>query len=327
MQLPVSAYVGLLVTCGVTAAGLAVYRDYAKKNGLFDIPNSRSMHVNRKLVVGAGSIILSVQTSAWALALRPYGIIYLVPVILTLGLTFISFRDDIEPLSPALRFFVHLASAIVLSILFPITLFAQWGIPVFLGVALVAVGVTWFVNLYNFMDGIDGITGVETVSVTLGFLFIIHQAGIETPLAAPALWLAGGAAIFLLWNWQPARMLIGDSGSIPIGFLIAWLMIELARNGQVAAAFILPLYYLFDATLTLFYRIGKREEFWRPHRQHAYQRAVLSGASHQRVVCSIAALNAVLVGLAIASVHAPVISSLAAFLTTALFWGLLPKCA
>ena len=104
---------------------------------------------------------------------------------------------------------------------------------------------------------------------------------------------------FLPWNWSPARIFLGDVGSVPLGYLLGWLLLLAAIEGAWAAALILPAYYLADASLTLLRRAARGEKVWRAHRQHAYQRAVRGGLSHRWVAGALAALNLVLIALAV----------------------------
>ena len=157
----------------------------------------------------------------------------------------------------------------------------------------------WFLNLYNFMDGIDGITGTESIALGLGIGLVAWLSGSAEGLVALPLLLAAGAAGFLIWNWAPAKLFIGDVGSVPLGYLLGWLLLLLAADGHWASAAILPLYYLADASYTLIRRALRGEPFWRAHRQHFYQRAALARASHAAVVLQIMGLDAVLVGLAL----------------------------
>jgi UDP-N-acetylmuramyl pentapeptide phosphotransferase/UDP-N-acetylglucosamine-1-phosphate transferase len=141
------------------------------------------------------------------------------------------------------------------------------------------------------MDGIDGITAVETISLALGFALL----GQFIPQSALLIAVSLG---FLLWNWHPAKIFLGDSGSIPLGFLLGWLLLLLAGRGHWAAALILPAYYLADSTLTLLRRAVRGEKIWLAHRQHAYQRAVQAGARHDQVTLTILAANLLLIGAA-----------------------------
>ena len=118
----------------------------------------------------------------------------------------------------------------------------------------------WFVNLFNFMDGIDGITASETVTIGLGVALIALVAASDygvrrRVLLGLSIRAAAAALGFLAWNWHPAKLFLGDVGSIPLGFLLGWLLLGLAGTGSWAPALILPLYYLVDATLTLLYRL------------------------------------------------------------------------
>ena len=121
-------------------------------------------------------------------------------------------------------------------------------VPTWLEKAFLFFGWLWFVNLFNFMDGIDGISGVETLGICAGLLLLssLH----ELPAAMPwhALTVASAMVGFLWWNRPPARIFLGDVGSVPIGFILGWLLLELALAGYWASALILPSYYVCDAT-------------------------------------------------------------------------------
>jgi UDP-N-acetylmuramyl pentapeptide phosphotransferase/UDP-N-acetylglucosamine-1-phosphate transferase len=149
-------------------------------------------------------------------------------------------------------------------------------------------------------------TGVETVAVGGGVallvLVMVAETGGDWSRAPMAAVVAGGAAGFLVLNWHPARVFIGDVGAVTLGFLVGYLLVWLAAQaGAWAAALLLPLYYWADATLTLIPRLIRREPVWQGHRRHAYQIAVQKGRSHAWVARRVAALDAVLAGLALAS--------------------------
>lgn len=172
----------------------------------------------------------------------------------------------------------------------------------------------WFANLFNFMDGIDGIAASEAAAVGLGLLLIGGAAE-----AGPAAAILGAALGFLIWNWAPARIFMGDVGSVPLGYALAFLLYELALRGDRAAALILPLYFLADATLTLLWRLARGERVWQAHRQHFYQRAVQRGLGHDAVVLCVIATDLVLIGCAWAVVSGWSVAGLAvAALTVAL---------
>jgi UDP-N-acetylmuramyl pentapeptide phosphotransferase/UDP-N-acetylglucosamine-1-phosphate transferase len=159
----------------------------------------------------------------------------------------------------------------------------------------------WFINLFNFMDGIDGLAGVETAALGLGIALVAAAAGMSPAFVIYGLALLAGALGFLWWNWHPARVFLGDVGSVPLGFLIGWLLLVLTKNGHWQAALILPLYYLADATITLARRGLRGDKVWQPHREHFYQQAVKRGLSHADVVRHVLVLDLVLVMLAVAA--------------------------
>src|SRR4051812_42069887 len=142
----------------------------------------------------------------------------------------------------------------------------------------------WFVNLVNFMDGIDWMTVAEVVPITAA-LVLLGWRGELPPSAMIAAAALGGAILgFAPFNRPVAKIFLGDVGSLPIGLLLGWCLLELAYHQHLAAALLLPLYYLADATVTLLRRLAKREMVWAAHRSHFYQRATDNGFSVLRVV-------------------------------------------
>lgn len=218
-----------------------------------------------------------------------------------LALATVSWIDDLRSLGPLPRLSVQLVTALAGVTLLPGPVF-QGLFPFWLDAGLAAIGWIWFVNLFNFMDGIDGITGIEATGIAAGILIIgfISAAGVET-LHLHALVIAAAAIGFLAWNWPPAKIFLGDIGSVPLGYLLGWLLLVLAASGHFAAALILPLYYLSDATLTLLRRLARGEKVWQAHRQHFYQQAVQNGRSHGQVSLAIGVVNLALIALAVST--------------------------
>jgi UDP-N-acetylmuramyl pentapeptide phosphotransferase/UDP-N-acetylglucosamine-1-phosphate transferase len=135
--------------------------------------------------------------------------------------------------------------------------------------------------------------------------------------------LVGAAGGFLIWNWHRARIFLGDVGSIPIGVLCGALLVDLAVTQSLAAAVILPLYYLADATFTLAKRWLRGEKIWQAHRTHTYQRAALAAGSHSAIVLRIAACNGALIGCALLALSAPALALMLASAAVALLmWHL-----
>jgi UDP-N-acetylmuramyl pentapeptide phosphotransferase/UDP-N-acetylglucosamine-1-phosphate transferase len=156
------------------------------------------------------------------------------------------------------------------------------------------------VNLVNFMDGLDWMTVAEVVPITgaMVLLGLLGELSLSATIVAAAL---GGAMIgFAPFNRPVAKIFLGDVGSLPIGLLLGWCLLELVYRQHLAAAFLLPLYYLADATVTLLRRLVQRESVWTAHRSHFYQRAT-DGFTVFRIVSEVFALNVGLAALAIAS--------------------------
>jgi UDP-N-acetylmuramyl pentapeptide phosphotransferase/UDP-N-acetylglucosamine-1-phosphate transferase len=159
----------------------------------------------------------------------------------------------------------------------------------------------WFVNLVNFMDGIDWMTAAEVVPVTAALVLLGALGDLAPSSMIVAAALCGAMVGFAPFNRPVAKVFLGDVGSLPIGLLLGWCLLELAYRQQLTAAVLLPLYYLADATVTLLRRLVRRERVWAAHRSHFYQRATDNGFSVLRVVSEVFALNLGLAALAIAS--------------------------
>jgi len=269
--------------------------------GAYDRPNRRSSH-DRPKPRGGGLAVLPVIALTWLAAnawLAPAapGFWLVLPAALLLGA--VSWIDDLRELSPVLRFAVQgLAVALGIYGLGGSPLVFQGMLPPLLDRLAAAFLWLWFVNLFNFMDGIDGISGVETLVICGGLVAVGALAPLAPGPVACAALLAAALLGFLVWNWEPSKLFLGDVGSVPLGYLLGWLLLAAAADGQWAAALILPAYYLADATLTLLRRARRGAALWQAHREHFYQRAVQGGASHAGVALRVLACGGVLVALA-----------------------------
>jgi UDP-N-acetylmuramyl pentapeptide phosphotransferase/UDP-N-acetylglucosamine-1-phosphate transferase len=220
----------------------------------------------------------------------------------TLLVTLLGAADDISaiPIVPRLLF-QAIAIALVISIL-PANLSIIPFAPVWVERAILFVGLLWFVNLVNFMDGIDWMTVAEMVPIAVGLALLGLLGILPAHAAVVALALLGAMLGFAPFNRPVARIFLGDVGSLPIGLLLGWLLVLLAGRGHIAAAFLLPLYYLADASITLLRRLIKGEKIWKGHRSHFYQRATDNGYPVSNVVRRVFVVNIGLVALAIATV-------------------------
>lgn len=281
---------------------------YLRRRQIMDCPNERSSHTVPTPRGGGwgvlGGIVISWTAILWLGAPDAVGssILWLVPgVALLAG---ISWLDDLRGMPAGVRFLSQFAAAAAGLMALPDgAMLFQGLLPLPLDRVLTAIAWVWFMNLYNFMDGIDGITGVETASIGIGIALILLAAGTLVPQVGLAMALAGAGAGFLVWNWHPARVFMGDVGSVPIGFLAGWLLIGLAAAGYWIAALLIPSYYLVDATLTLLRRAARGEKVWQAHRQHFYQQAAQRWR-HNRVVLVILSVNISLICLALWSLVA-----------------------
>lgn len=249
-----------------------------------DMPNARSLHVRPIPRVGGWGVVPISMAIAFAVApdLRP-------AAVGALFLSAVSQIDDRRGLPARVRFAAHIVAAAPIAVLYAHGL-AWWA------VAVVAVGSVWGTNLYNFMDGSDGLAGGMTL---FGFgaygLAALGGAPSAGQLALTAAAITGAAGGFLLFNFHPARIFLGDAGSIPLGFLASALGYWGWRAGIWPAWFPLMVFspFVADASLTLAKRLARGEKFWQAHREHYYQRMVRLGMGHARTAfCWYAAMFA-----------------------------------
>ncbi|MEY9186177.1 UDP-N-acetylmuramyl pentapeptide phosphotransferase/UDP-N-acetylglucosamine-1-phosphate transferase [Bradyrhizobium sp. USDA 326] len=267
-------------------------------------PNARSSHriptpQGAGIAVIAATLIVASLWAVWANVAIPPALIGATVLIALVG-----FADDIKSLPVIVR--LALQAACVGAVVFtaPETARIVPALPLPLERGLIVLAGVWFVNLVNFMDGLDLMMVAEVVPVTAALLLLGILGDLSWPAALIATALCGAMLGFAPFNRPVAKVFLGDVGSLPIGLLLGWCLLELAFRGQTAAALLLPAYYLADSTITLFRRIIRREPFWSAHRTHFYQRATDNGFTVKQVVGEAFALNLVLALLAIATVRA-----------------------
>jgi UDP-N-acetylmuramyl pentapeptide phosphotransferase/UDP-N-acetylglucosamine-1-phosphate transferase len=290
---------GLAVLAATAAASLLGTRaliPLLRRRGLFDRPNERSLHAV-PVPRGGGIAVVAVVLAAWVLLAflgrAPAATLGL--VLAGLFLATVSWIDDWCGLSPALRLLAQ-AAAVGAGFLALSGESAILFVPAFLPLAAAALAWLWFINLFNFMDGIDGLAASEAAAVGLALFFL---AGDASSLLAAA--IAGAALGFLVWNWSPARIFLGDVGSVSLGYLLGFLLLDRALRGGWLVALILPLYFLADASLTLARRLLRGERVWQAHREHFYQRAVQMGLGHAAVVKRVLVADLLLIACAYAA--------------------------
>lgn len=211
--------------------------------------------------------------------------------------------DDVRsiPVGPRLLLQILAVGAVITNLPpgFQMTPFLPWWIERI----LLVLGGVWFVNLTNFMDGLDWMTVAQFVPLTAGLILLGAYGALPPYAIVCALALLGALIGFAPFNRPVARLFLGDVGSLPLGLLGGWLLALLADKGHLAAAILLPLYYLMDATITLFRRLARGEQVWQAHRTHFYQRATDNGFTVQQVVARVFGINIALVGLAVLCVR------------------------
>ena len=235
-----------------------------------DTPNERSLHAQPVPRTGGIAIAAGV---AVACALVWPGL----PVILAAAalLAAASFVDDVVGLPTLVRLTLHLGAAVAALAL---DLEVSGG----LLFVVLALALAWTTNLYNFMDGADGLAGGMAVFGFGAYALAAYLFGAQT-LAALCASLAAASGAFLVFNWHPARLFMGDVGSVPLGFLVGALGLQGWAIGAWPLWFPVLVFapFMCDATLTLLRRLLRREPVWRAHREHYYQRLVRMGFGHR----------------------------------------------
>lgn len=280
---------------GIVSSALSyVLRVYGLKH-LLDIPNLRSSHQLPTPRGGGLAIVISFYLMLFAfLANELLQQQVLIVLLSGIGVAAIGFWDDHRSLSARWRFTVHVFCAMSALLLMPSLPILDFGLVqvtsawlVFLPVLLFQV---WCLNLFNFMDGIDGIAGSETVFVFTVLAILIYP--FDSLLAFISLGLSVSTLGFLLWNWPPAKIFMGDVGSGFLGFMIALIILLCAREAPVFLPIGLILFAVFicDASYTLLYRIWNGQKWYQAHCSHAYQHAARK-KGHKFVVLAILLIN------------------------------------
>ena len=289
----------LFLTFVAALGGTALVRRFALGTGLLDHPNERSSH-NVPTPSGGGlAIVLAyglATISIWVL-----GFIDGSPVVASLvgggAIAAIGFIDDRRPLSSTVRFAVQCVAVIFAMLVLEPSSHNYFGLSETVPAALVFVGIVlaalWLVNLFNFMDGIDGIASIEAITVSLGVAVLVVLNG-RADLAFWPLTLAAACAGFLYWNWSPAKIFMGDVSSGFLGFVLAVMAIAMSATGAISIlSWVILLGVFFtDATVTLLRRMMRGEAWYRAHRCHAYQHLAASWG-HARVALLVAFVNMV----------------------------------
>jgi UDP-N-acetylmuramyl pentapeptide phosphotransferase/UDP-N-acetylglucosamine-1-phosphate transferase len=267
-------YLPALAAFAVSLACLWVLLSPPGRRLLLDRPNARSLHEQPVPRSGGVAIAAGVAAGAAASAAAMSDTVA-IALGIALALAAVSLADDVFTLPTLLRLAAHLAAAgAVVAVLI--------GVAGPLQFVLLALAVAWFANLYNFMDGSDGLAGGMAVFGFGGYAWAAHQAG-HAALTATGAGIAAASLAFLLVNFHPARLFMGDVGSVPLGFLAGALGVLGWRDDVWPLWFPLLVFapFVCDATLTLARRLLRGERVWQAHKDHYYQRLVRMGFGHR----------------------------------------------
>jgi UDP-N-acetylmuramyl pentapeptide phosphotransferase/UDP-N-acetylglucosamine-1-phosphate transferase len=297
-SLPLLATIALaaLLCAGIIWAIKPLLQRYALAR-----PNARSSH-RIPTPQGGGIAVIAAALSAAAAGAGLMN--FTVPAAVfaaTLFIALVGFADDIKSIPVLPRLLLQAAAVGAVVFTAPAGLRIVPAIPIEIERGLLLLAGLWFVNLVNFMDGLDLMTVAEIVPVTAAMALLGLSGEFPASATIVAAALCGAMIGFAPFNRPVAKIFLGDVGSLPIGLLLGWCLLQLAWHQQLIAALLLPSYYLADATITLLCRIARREPFWAAHRKHFYQRATDNGSTVSRVVGEVLALNIALAGLAIIS--------------------------
>lgn len=290
----------------VSYIGVEIFRRWSLRRELLDVPNERSSHT-APTPRGGGLIIVLVCLSFYTIFTLFYtDNFYWSYLTGALLISLVSWLDDIYDISFIWRFLIHSASASL--VIYNCGYFAEVYLPFLnrihfgsLGIIITFLWIVWLTNAYNFMDGIDGIAGMQAFTAGIGWLLIGRILGFET-IGFYGGVIAFSSLGFLIHNWQPAKIFMGDVGSAFLGFTFAVLPL-LARNEISSNSFLLPivavvlvLLFITDTVLTFLRRIFKREKIWLAHRSHIYQQLVIYGYSHRSVTLIYSFISFIIIG-------------------------------
>jgi UDP-N-acetylmuramyl pentapeptide phosphotransferase/UDP-N-acetylglucosamine-1-phosphate transferase len=269
---------------------------------VLDIPNERSLHTRPVPRTGGIGVLAGIAAGVAFLPEYRTILVWLIPLFL------VSALDDVRGMPAAMRLAVHLGVAIAF-VHYAAPDFTDFGHAAFRWFAVLVLGVAiaWMTNLYNFMDGSDGLAG-GMAAIGFGAYGVAAWIQGDPEFARLAWCVAGAAAGFLVFNFSPASIFLGDTGSIPLGFLAGALgllgVLREAWPWWFPAVIFAP--FIVDATLTLLRRMLRREQVWQAHRDHYYQRLVRMGWSHRRTAL---AEYALMLGCAIAAILAAAVQT------------------
>lgn len=289
-----------LLVCMSSAVITRLIIGYELKKCLLDIPNERSSHFTPTPCSGGAAIVTSFLLSLWVLYWR--NVISQQILLAFVGggvlVALVGLVDDFRHVKPLNRILVHIVAS-------GVGLYFLGGVPpVVIGLTILDLGMlghcfgiislVWLLNLFNFMDGIDGLAASETIFVTGAAALLIAVTGGGDSIS-PLLFLSAACAGFLVWNWPPAKIFMGDGGSGFLGLMLGLFIILTMKTGELSlwTWMILFGFFLTDATVTLLRRVARGERWYEAHRSHAYQILSRRLGSHQKVTLLVQMANVI----------------------------------
>ncbi len=271
--------------------------------GRIDEPNQRSMH-SEATPTGAGIVVvLFLGLASLYIGLHWLSFQFLSTMIIVVALGIVGWLDDKNHLSVSSRLIVFFILSILIVLAIGIVdeiKFGQhfnWIIPYPIAAILTVFGFIWLLNLYNFMDGLDGLAGMQTVIAASAFLILFGKIAFFSGAFFDAFFVSSGYALlclvlisatigFLIWNWSPAKIFLGDVGSLPIGGFFALCTIVAVKqlNVSLLSCVLILGVFIFDASYTLIARFCRGEKVTEAHRSHIYQRLASAGVAHSSIV-------------------------------------------
>jgi Fuc2NAc and GlcNAc transferase len=286
-------YIFLIIIFLISWLGTALFRWYAIRRKIIDVPNYRSSHSIPTPRGGGVAIVLAWYVGiTWLFIQNQIDNSLYYAFLSGLILVVVGLLDDIMTVPPIIRLTTQgISAGLALYFLGGLKLI-QFGIfdldQTFIWTPIAFIAIVWFINLYNFMDGIDGYAALESIFFTL-FMYFLYP---NSYLLVLAIAVIG----FLIWNWHPAKIFMGDAGSTLLGFNIIIIALYFQNTNEISL--LIPIIvtgvFWFDATLTLIRRYKNKEKLSQAHRKHAFQRAVQSGYKHSTVTLGALGINLVL---------------------------------
>jgi UDP-N-acetylmuramyl pentapeptide phosphotransferase/UDP-N-acetylglucosamine-1-phosphate transferase len=289
-------HVPLILILVISYTGTFLVRKIALYKQILDIPNSRSSHTHPTPRGGGIAIVTAWYTGIFLMyQLRLIERDLFFALVSGIVLAFVSFLDDVITLKPWIRILIQLIT-VVSGLYFidglKVLYIGDFKIPFPYALNLVIIiGAIWYINLYNFLDGIDGYASVEAIAIASGIYLITGNSVL--------LILIFSVLGFLIWNWPKAKIFMGDIGSTQLGYLFIILSIYFNNNLEFnfIGFLILGSLFWFDATITLYRRWRNHEKLSEAHKKHVYQRINQYGYSHQKTILVSIFINIIFIGL------------------------------